>query len=106
MADTVNYGWTKPTVGGSDNTWGTILNTALDDIDADLKALSDGQAAASELTRIKTVDGSGSGLDADLLDGVAGEKHLKHGGAYSSGTVTVSASAPSGGSNGDVWLQV
>ncbi len=41
MADTTNYGWTKPTVGGSSETWGTILNTALDDVDTDLKALAD-----------------------------------------------------------------
>jgi hypothetical protein len=33
-------------------------------------------------------------------------KFLRHGGAYTSGTVTVSASAPSGGNNGDIWLVV
>lgn len=106
MADTANYGWTKPTVGGSDNTWGTTLNAALDDIDADLKALSDGQTAANELTRIKTVDGPGSGLDADTVDGVQAEKLLKHVGAYTSSNVTVSAADPSGGNNGDIWLKV
>lgn len=106
MADTTNYGWTKPTVGGSDNTWGTILNTALDDIDADLKALSDAQTAAAELARLLTVDGDGSGLDADLLGGVDNSKFLRHGGTYASGTITVSTSDPSGGSNGDVWLKV
>lgn len=106
MADTTNYAWTKPTVGGSDNTWGTTLNTAFDDIDADLKALADNQTAAAELTRIKTVDGNGSGLDADLLGGVANGKHLKHGGSYTSGVVTVSSSAPSGGSDGDIHFVV
>lgn len=106
MADTANYGWAKPVVNGSDNTWGTILNTALDDIDADLKALADLQTAAAELARLLTVDGPGSGLDADLIDGVQGNKLLKHGGSYTSGTLTVSTSDPSGGSDGDVWLKV
>lgn len=46
MADTTNYGWTKPTVSGSSGAWGTLLNTALDDIDTDLKAVSDAAAAA------------------------------------------------------------
>lgn len=106
MADTTNYAWTKPTVGGSDDTWGTILNTAFDDIDADLKALADAQTAAAELARLITVDGAGSGLDADLLDGTQGNKYLKHGGSYTSATVTVSTSDPSGGSDGDVWFKV
>lgn len=106
MANTTNYAWAKPVVSGSDNTWGTILNTALDDIDADLAALAASVSAANLLTAIKTVDGSGSGLDADLLDGVDSGKYLKHGGSYVSSTVTVSASAPSGGSDGDIWLQV
>lgn len=31
---TVNYSWTLPTVGASTNTWGTLLNTILTDIDS------------------------------------------------------------------------
>lgn len=106
MANTANYAWAKPTVGGSDNTWGTVLNTALDDIDADLDALADTVTPAALLAAVKTVDGDASGLDADLLGGVANGKHLKHGGSQTSGTVTVSSSAPSGGSDGDIWLVV
>ena len=34
------------------------------------------QTAAQILTAVKTVDGSGSGLDADLLDGVQGNKYF------------------------------
>lgn len=41
MADTTNYTWTKPTVGGSSGSWGTLLNTIFDDIDTDLKAVED-----------------------------------------------------------------
>lgn len=46
MANTVNYGWAKPTVGGDTGAWGTILNAALDDIDTDLDAVSDAAVAA------------------------------------------------------------
>jgi hypothetical protein len=34
MADTTNLGITKPTVGADTDTWGGIINTGLDDIDA------------------------------------------------------------------------
>ena len=57
MADTANYGWTKPVVGGSDNTWGTILNQALDDIDNDMIALANANTAAANRTKMRTVDG-------------------------------------------------
>ena len=36
MADTVNFSWTKPTVGGDSGAWGTILNTLFDDQDTDV----------------------------------------------------------------------
>lgn len=34
MPTTTNYSWTLPTVGGSVNTWGTLVNNILTDIDA------------------------------------------------------------------------
>jgi hypothetical protein len=75
---TTNYGWTKPEVGASDNTWGAKLNADLDSIDTLVKSLSDaitakldasGYTAADVLAKLLTVDGSGSGIDADKLDG-------------------------------------
>lgn len=45
MADTANYEWEKPTVGGDRGAWGTKLNETLDDIDADLKTVDDKCAA-------------------------------------------------------------
>ncbi len=47
MADTANFAWTKPTVGGDNNAWGTILNQALDDIDDDLNTVADAGTAAT-----------------------------------------------------------
>lgn len=86
MVDTLtaNYGWTKPEVGGSDNTWGDKLNADLDAIDALVKTKSDAIAAlqavagdaATLLASLLTVDGAASGLDADLLDGQQGAYYL------------------------------
>lgn len=46
MPSTANYSWATPVVGGSSGTWGTILNTLFDDVDTDLKAVSDVADAA------------------------------------------------------------
>jgi len=49
------------------------LQTALD-----AKLASSSYTAADVLTKIKTVDGAGSGLDADLLDGQSGAYYLDY----------------------------
>lgn len=41
MPTTTNYGWVTPTEGGSTGTWDTILNDAIESIDANLKAVED-----------------------------------------------------------------
>jgi hypothetical protein len=51
---TTNYGWVLPTVGGSADAWGTILNSLLGDdatgIDAVVKALETASKVATHVT--------------------------------------------------------
>jgi hypothetical protein len=61
------------------------LQTALD-----AKLASSSYTAADVLTKIKTVDGAGSGLDADLLDGISSASFLRSDADDThSGTLTV-----------------
>ena len=63
MSVTANYSWVKPDVGGSNGTWGTSLNTDLDEIDADVFAVSTATTAAqsdadaAQVTADNAVDG-------------------------------------------------
>lgn len=76
MANTTNQGWTKPTVGGSEDTWGTTINAALDAIDtlvgsataAEIAVLDGLTATTAELN---TLDGvTASTAELNKLDGV------------------------------------
>lgn len=133
---TTNYGWTKPTVGGDNASWGTELNSSLDGIDSTVKSVSNvanaalpaaSYTASDVLTKIKTVDGTGSGLDADKLEGQTASfyqnaSNLNAGtlptqrlastvarqanpGSFGSANIWISSGAPSGGSSGDLWFQ-
>ena len=63
MADTTNYGWTKPTVGGSEDQWGTITNTIFDEIDTLL-----GGTSAAEFAILDGITATTSELN--FVDGV------------------------------------
>jgi hypothetical protein len=70
----VNVPWANTTYsvgdgGLTEKNFTTTLKTKLDGIEANATA---DQTAAEILTAIKTVDGSGSGLDADTVDGLHG----------------------------------
>ena len=71
MANTTNQGWTKPTVGGSEDTWGTTINATLDAIDtlvgpvtAAEVAVLDGLTATT--TELNYVDGVTSAIQTQL----------------------------------------
>lgn len=77
MADTIttNYGFTKPEVGASDDTWGTKLNTNWDDVDAQVKVNEDDLAAHEARTdnphsTTKTLVGLGNVPNEDATDPV------------------------------------
>jgi hypothetical protein len=67
----------------------TGLQTALD-----AKLASSSYTAADVLTKIKTVDGSGSGLDADTLDGIDSAGYIRY---YQQ------AAAPTVANDGSIW---
>lgn len=63
MATTTNQGWTLPTVGGSEDTWGNTLNTTIQAIDTLVGAVSAAEFAV--------LDGiTASTAELNILDGV------------------------------------
>lgn len=63
MADTTNYGWTKATVGGNEDQWGSITNTIFDEIDTLL-----GGTSAAEFAILDGV--TATTAEVNYLDGV------------------------------------
>lgn len=58
MSTTTYLGWTKPTVDGSDDTWGATLNDRIDDVDA----LAGGVTSDASVTgsyNLNIADGTG-----------------------------------------------
>ena len=64
---TTNYNLKKPAQEDFYNV--EDFNSNADILDTELKTLSDGTTAGEILKKLKTVDGKGSGLDADLFQG-------------------------------------
>lgn len=60
--------------------------------------------ASKNLTDVNNITTTGTGNFITLQQ--AGKQAITHAGAYTSGTITVSTAAPSGGNNGDIWFRV
>lgn len=61
MSTTTHYGWTKPTINGSADTWGTSLNADLDGIDTTVFTISgvaSGAATAAAACLVAANNGS------------------------------------------------
>lgn len=84
MPQTTNFEWTLPTPGGDAGTWDTILNAAFDEIDADLKIVSDVADAAAT-----AADAAQASADEALLAAGSGFQTAIHG----SGPITVDLDA-------------
>jgi hypothetical protein len=60
MTTTTNLGLTKPTVGGSDNTWGGTLNNNLDSVDAIFAGAGNGTSVGLNVGSGKTLTVAGT----------------------------------------------
>lgn len=81
MPDTTtpNYALVLIQIGGSRDTWGDKMNANTQAIDLALKGIADSLATklniasftdAAVMAKVQAVDGAGSGLDADTVDGL------------------------------------
>jgi len=60
MTTTVNYSWALPTVGASINTWGTLVNNILTDIDAKMVSKTDAQTLTNKTLAAPVITGGAS----------------------------------------------
>lgn len=76
MANTINYGWLKPTVGSDGDTWGGYLNDVIDDIDGLLGGVSNVEfsildGATITTAELNVLDGlTATTAELNKLDGV------------------------------------
>lgn len=104
--DTIN-GLAEALAGKSDTSHTQEVETITGlQTELDKKLNSSSYTAADVLTKIKSVDGSGSGLDADLLDGHDTAYFQTSLPAENRRKITISTSNPSGGVDGDIWIKV
>jgi hypothetical protein len=67
MTTTTNLGLTKPTVGGSDNTWGGTLNNNLDSVDAIFAGAGNGTSVGLNVGSGKTLTVAGTATISGTL---------------------------------------
>jgi hypothetical protein len=91
MPTTTNYGITIPTPGASYGTWGSILNTALDAIDAQMYS-NDQAAAAAQATADAALPKAG-GVMTGRVDLLAARNKFSALGNIGGGTETIDVSA-------------
>lgn len=102
---TLNYGWLYPLPFEEDDAWGSILNAALVDIDADLKAVADSKAgltASNVFTSTVNTFGAGTGEANVRFNGAAGSSKnlLYRTSGLNRWAITSSAEAESGANAG------
>jgi hypothetical protein len=94
---TPNYGWDTPTINGDLGAWGTKLNQALTDADADLAAV-EAAATASQTTATAAQTTANSAYALAQTNATA-----------LTNKIVVSTSAPTGADTADdgvLWCQV
>ena len=113
MADTVtvNYGWTKPDPGASDDTWGDKLNADLDGIDAQLRIVAEtpglpGPAGPQGNPGPPGADGATGPQGLPGATGPQGPQGATgpQGPPGTSASVAISATAPSSPTVGSMWF--